>query len=242
MVSADISAQGGGGGTASLRVGNQNKTTDPRLCATIALCHCSYWFTAPWFSRYQWTACCYYCCYCSCPSTGRIFSYPNTISLITQNTNWLIHNAFLGPDKAQNYCPHRVSLLSQPPSESPWVSDSPPFSSLVHVHSHSSRGPFGSGYPKKQVSAPPPPSASRLSILPDRDPIGAVCHRRSPILLLSRPQARKSNRGELLVLSFVQGQACQHFARFCSPKNVCFAYIAGAYLERGGDRHTQLKE
>ena len=40
---------GGGGGTASLRVGTQNKTTDPRFCATTALSHCPCWFTAPCF-------------------------------------------------------------------------------------------------------------------------------------------------------------------------------------------------
>ena len=38
-----------GGGTASLRVGTQNKTTDPRFCATTALSHCPCWFTAPCF-------------------------------------------------------------------------------------------------------------------------------------------------------------------------------------------------
>ena len=40
---------GGGGGTASLRVGTQNKTTDPQFCATTALSHLynPCWFTAP---------------------------------------------------------------------------------------------------------------------------------------------------------------------------------------------------
>ena len=32
-----VAPGGGGGGTASLRVGTQNKTTDPRFCATTAL-------------------------------------------------------------------------------------------------------------------------------------------------------------------------------------------------------------
>ena len=40
---------GGGGGTASLRVGTQNKTTDPQFCASTALSHCPCWFTAPCF-------------------------------------------------------------------------------------------------------------------------------------------------------------------------------------------------
>ena len=40
---------GGGGCTASLRVVTQNKTTDPRFCATTALSHCPCWFTAPCF-------------------------------------------------------------------------------------------------------------------------------------------------------------------------------------------------
>ena len=39
--------QPGEGGTASLRVGTQNKTTEPRFCATTALSRCSCWFTAP---------------------------------------------------------------------------------------------------------------------------------------------------------------------------------------------------
>ena len=38
-----------GGGTASLRVGTQNKTIDPRFCTTTALSHCPCWFTAPCF-------------------------------------------------------------------------------------------------------------------------------------------------------------------------------------------------
>ena len=40
---------GGGGGTASLRVGTQNKTTDPLFCATTVLSHFACWFTAPCF-------------------------------------------------------------------------------------------------------------------------------------------------------------------------------------------------
>ena len=39
----------GGGGTDSLRVGTQNKTTDPWFCTTTALSHYPCWFTAPCF-------------------------------------------------------------------------------------------------------------------------------------------------------------------------------------------------
>ena len=39
----------GGGGTASLRVGTQNKTTDLQFGATTALSHCPCWLTAPCF-------------------------------------------------------------------------------------------------------------------------------------------------------------------------------------------------
>ena len=39
----------GRGGTASLRVGTPNKTTDPRFYATTALFHYPCWFAAPCF-------------------------------------------------------------------------------------------------------------------------------------------------------------------------------------------------
>ena len=45
-------------GTASLKVGTLNKTTEPRCCATTALSHCPCWFTAPCFLRYQRVAYC----------------------------------------------------------------------------------------------------------------------------------------------------------------------------------------
>ena len=40
---------GGGGVTASLRVGTENKTMGSRFCATTAHSHCPCWFTAPCF-------------------------------------------------------------------------------------------------------------------------------------------------------------------------------------------------
>ena len=49
MLVASGAGPGGGGGTASLRVGTQNKTTDPQFCATTALSHCPCCFTARCF-------------------------------------------------------------------------------------------------------------------------------------------------------------------------------------------------
>ena len=69
----------GGGRTASLRVGTQNKTTDPRFYAITALSHCPCCFTAPCFcTRHRRKAYCYYCCYRGLPPVDIIFSYPDT--------------------------------------------------------------------------------------------------------------------------------------------------------------------
>ena len=120
-----------------MRVGTQNKTTDPRFCATTALSHCPYCFTAPCFLRHQRKAYCYYCCYSDLPPVDIIFSCPDTITLITVAKTLII--AIPG-------CPS-----DSPPPESSWVCDSPPFSSLQPQL----RELILQSAPKTRVSAPP---------------------------------------------------------------------------------------
>ena len=63
----------------------------------------------PVFKVFKVIAYCYYCCYCSCPSTGRIFSYPNTIThiitlIIKKHKLWLIM-VFFGLDELKTTAP-----------------------------------------------------------------------------------------------------------------------------------------
>ena len=122
----------GGGGTASLRVGTQNKTTDPRFCATTALSHCPCCFTAPCILRHQRKAYCYYCCYRGLPQVDIIFSCPDTITPITVAKTLIIANpeCFPWTSQANNYSSNRKCPSDSPPPESSWARDSPPFSSL----------------------------------------------------------------------------------------------------------------
>ena len=132
------------GGTASFRVGTQNKTIDPRFCTTTALSHCP-----------CWKAYCYYCCYCGLPPVDIIFNCPDTITLITVAKTLIIANPGCFPctSQAKNYSPNRKYPSNSPPPESFWVRDSPPFSSLQPQL----RGSVLQWVPKTRVSAPTPP-------------------------------------------------------------------------------------
>ena len=112
---------------------------------------------SPLFLRHQRTAYCYYCCYLSMPPVDIIFSCPDTNTLITVAKTLIIANpgCFPWTSQANNYSPNRKCPSDSPPSESSWVRDSPPFSSL-QPQLRESVLPW---VPKTRVSAPPPPPA-----------------------------------------------------------------------------------
>ena len=142
-------------GGASLRVGTQNKTTDPRFCANHSPLSLSLLFYSPLFLRHQRKAYCYYCCYCGLPPVDIIFSCPDTITLITVAKTLIIANpgCFPWTSQAHNYSPNRKCPSDSPPPKSSWVRDSPPFSSLQPQLRES----VLQWVPKTRVSAPPPP-------------------------------------------------------------------------------------
>ena len=90
---------------------------------------------------------CYYCCCCIVPQQAGFFSYTDTIALIKTS---IMANPICFPwtRQAKNSYTTEKAPSDSPPSESTWVSDSPPFASLDRVDSHSSQGPYCSGYPK----------------------------------------------------------------------------------------------
>ena len=90
---------------------------------------------SPLFLRHQKKTYCYYCCYCGLPPVDIIFISPHTITLITVAKTLIIANP------------------GCPPSESSWVRDSPPLSSLQPQLRES----ILQWVPKTRVSAPPPP-------------------------------------------------------------------------------------
>ena len=147
---------GGGGGTASLRVGIQNKTTDPRFCAITDPLSLPLLIYSPLFSRFKRTVYCYYCCYPGLPPVDIIFSCPVTITLITVAKTLIIANpgCFPWTIQANNYSPNRKCPTDSPPSESSMVCDSPlrVLGSVTApsflAYSHSPGSPFCSGYPK----------------------------------------------------------------------------------------------
>ena len=148
-----------------MRVGNQNKSTDPRFCATTALSQCPCWLQ-PLFLWYQRRAQCYYC---GCLSTGKIFqlSLYNYSYNSYQNTDYGKSGMLSLDYPSQNYCPHREGPLVQPllNSESTWpsVSDSPRFSSLDRFTATSSEVCFAVGTQNQgECPPPPPPSPGRL--------------------------------------------------------------------------------
>ena len=114
------SPPGGGGGTASLRVGTQNKTTDPRFCANHSPLSLSLLFYSPLFLRHQRKAYCYYCCYRGLPPVDIIFSCPDTITLINVAKTLIIANpgCFPWTSQAHNYSPNRKCPSDSPPPES----------------------------------------------------------------------------------------------------------------------------
>ena len=109
---------------------------------------------SPLFSRCQRTAYCYYCCYQGLLPVDMIFSFPDTITLITVAKTLIIANpgCFPWTSQAKNYSPNRKCLCDSPPSESSWVCDSPLFSSLQPQLRES----VLQWVPKTRVSAPPP--------------------------------------------------------------------------------------
>ena len=144
-----------------MRVGTQNKTTDPWFCATTALSP-SLLVYSPLFLRYQMTAYCYYCWYCSLPPVDIIFSCPDTITLLTVAKTLIIANPGCFPwiSQANNYSPNRKCPSDSPPSESSWVCDNPLFSSLQPQLRES----VLQWVPKTRVSASPTPPPQGLLV------------------------------------------------------------------------------
>ena len=141
------------GGTASFRVGTQNKTTDPPVLCYHIPPSLSLLVFSPFFSRYQRTAHCYYCCYCNLSPVDTIFSYPDTSTLMTVAKTLIIANPGCFPWTSHNYSPNRKCPFDSPPSGSSWVCDSPLFSSLQPQLWES----VLQWVPKTRASAPPPP-------------------------------------------------------------------------------------
>ena len=147
---------GGGGGGHCLFEGRYPKQNyrPPVLC-----CHgplsLSLLVYSPLFSRYQRTAYCCYSCYCGLPPVDIIFSYPDTITIITVAKTLIIANpgCFPWTSQANNYSPNRKCPSDSPLPKSSWVRDSPPFSSLQPQLRES----VLQWVPKTRVSAPPPP-------------------------------------------------------------------------------------
>ena len=83
---------GGGGGTASLRVGTQNKTANPWFFATTALSYYSCWFTAPCFSGIKGQPIVITVVTAVYSQQALFFSYPDTISAKTVIKTLLIGN------------------------------------------------------------------------------------------------------------------------------------------------------
>ena len=99
----------GGGGTVSLRVGTQNKTTDPRFCATTALSHCPCWFTAPCFQGIKGRPIVITVVTAACHQRTSFFSCPDTITLSTVAKTLVTANqgCFPWTSQANNYSPNR---------------------------------------------------------------------------------------------------------------------------------------
>ena len=137
----------GGGGTASLRVGTQNKTTDPRYHKPLSLPLLIY---------------CYYCCYHDLPPVDIISSCPDTITLITVAKTLIIASpgCFHWTSQANIYSPNKKCPSDSPPSESSWACESPLFSSLQPQLRES----ILQWVPKTRVSAPPPPPRGRSRV------------------------------------------------------------------------------
>ena len=101
-----------GGGTASLRVSTQNKTTDPAFCATTALSHCPSWVTAS-FLMPQKQFMVITVVTAVHPQQASVFSYPDTITLITLIKTLIIAypGYFSWTRQTKNYCSHRKGPL-----------------------------------------------------------------------------------------------------------------------------------
>ena len=144
-----------------MRVGSQNKTTDPRFCGTPALSHYLCWFAAPCFQgiKGQPIVITVDCCL---PSVDIISSCPDTITLLTVAKTLVTANpgCFPWTSQAYNCCPNRKCPSDSPPSERSWVCDSPLFSSLQQQL----RKSVLQWVPKTRVSAPPPPQAHHLAL------------------------------------------------------------------------------
>ena len=127
-----------------MRVGTQNKTTDPRFCATTALSHCPCWFTAPCFQDIKGQ-----------PTVITVVTTtsPQWTSFSTKTQSIANLGCFPWTSQANNYSANRKC-----PSDSPLlrVFKGSVTAPLFLAYSHSSGSPFCSGYPKPGRVPPPP--------------------------------------------------------------------------------------
>ena len=156
----------GEGGTASLRVGTQNKTTDPRFCVTTALSYCPCWFTSPCFQGIKGQPIVISVVTVVVPPLAGFFSYPNRIPLITSTKTTIMANPGCFPGTRQvkkNYCPDREGPLLQPLLRVLGSAVTATiFLSIDRVHSNNR---FAVGN-QNQVKCPPPlPGAHPATIL-----------------------------------------------------------------------------
>ena len=99
---------------------------------------------SPLFLRHQRKAYCYYCCYRGLPPVDIIFSFPDTITLITVAKTLIIANPGCFPWTSQAPTGN-APLTAPPPLLGVLGSVTAP---LFLVYSHCSGSPFCSGYPK----------------------------------------------------------------------------------------------